>query len=581
MDSTDSEDVPSARRRALLAGAGGSIAALAGCVGNVRNILGRDEPNRITLTIAAVPADVDPIVVQIANRLRSNLQSIGIATTVDLLSLDTFRLEVLINHDFDIAITRHPGDVDPDFLYAALHSRFGPEGGWQNPYGYADLELDDDLAQQRHQSGVLRLDTVGDVLETVCQNQPFNPLVFPTERRVYNPNRLTGIDRKSFDRIDDLLRIVASGNLETLTVAIRNPSPTRNLNPLSVEYRTYDAIIGLLYDHLAVAAADEPIPWLAESLDWHDEGVSITLRESEWHDGERLTAEDVAFTYRMLADTTLGDQESPIPTSRYRGRIELVENVDVTSIRSLDIELDGDPAVAARALEVPIFPEHVWADRTDQAEIAGIELRETITQALIHDNMPPVGSGPYRYVDHSMREALVLEQVEGHFVNTDDALLSHAASAERIRFDVAPSDQRAIEMTVEGETDLTLDPIDPTVDIDRYDPPAIAEANPTGFYHVAYNTRNRPLSNPNFRRVISRLLDKSYLLDRIFDGYGRPTATPVGDDDWVPGSLQWNGADPEVPFFGSNGVLDAAAARSALTDAGYRYDEEGFLLGRQ
>lgn len=568
-------------RRALLAAAGSSLAATAGCVGNLRNILGREDPNRITLSIAAMPADADPNVIRIANRLRSNLQSIGVSTSLDLLSLETFRLEVLVNHDFDIAIARHPGDHDPDFLYSALHSRFAPESGWQNPYGFADLELDERLVAQRQQTGFDRRGTVVDILERINQEQPFNPLVFPTERRVHRPDRLGGIERKSFDRIDDLLRIIPAQDLETLTVSIMDPAPTRNLNPLTVEYRTRDAVIGLIYDHLAVAAPTGPIPWLAESIDWDDDGASISLRQVDWHDGERLTAEDVAFTYRFLEDTSRGNRESPVPAPRYRGRTELVEGVDVTSISSIDIEIDADPEVGARALELPILPEHVWQDRSGPADIGGVELREAITEALVHNNLPPVGSGPYRYVDSEARESLVLERVEDHFVESWDSLAAHAPVAETIVFDVMPSHERALEALEEGDLDLTLDPLAPDLALDRFDPEAVVEARPPSFYHVAYNTRDRPLSNPNFRRVVSRLLDKDHLLDSVFHGHGQPTATPLSDDDWLSDGLRWNGEDPEVPFFGQNGVLDAAAARDALTTAGYRYDEEGFLLGRQ
>lgn len=568
-------------RRGFLAATGAVAAATAGCVGNVRNILGRDDPERVSLSIVALPADADPVSVRIANRLRSNLQAIGIETSIDLLSPDSFRVEVLVNHNFDVAIARHPGGTDPDFLYSTLHSRFAPESGWQNPYGFTNLELDEALLEQRQLSGEDRRTLIGEILQRTAQEQPFNPIAFPLDRRAYRMDRVGQVDGKAFDKGFDLYNLSTTRSLDRMTLSIRDPAATRNLNPLSVEFRQRGLVTGLLYDQLAVRTPSGVVPWLASRIDWSGSTASITLREAQWHDGETLTAEDVAFTYRYLSDTSMGDRETAIPAPRYRGRLGLVDTTDVTSIRSLDITFDADPTVANRALLIPILPRHVWRDRTDPAELAGIEWRDTFTEGLVTSNMPPVGSGPYQYVDHQRREFLRLERVDDHFI--DRLELSHPVEtpAGTLQFDAVPNDPTALEGISEGEFDLTLDPIAPDEDLESLEFGEIAVADPPTFYHVAYNIRNRPLSNTNFRRVVSRLVDKQHLSDVVFEGFARVASTPVADPAWVPEDLRWDDGDPEVPFFGEDGVLGAARAREALIEAGYRYDEEGVLLGRR
>ncbi|MFU8866871.1 ABC transporter substrate-binding protein, partial [Natronococcus sp.] len=93
---------------------------------------------------------------------------------------------------------------------------------------------------------------------------------------------------------------------------------------------------------------------------------------------------------------------------------------------------------------------------------------------------------------------------------------------------------------------------------------------------VGFNARIEPFSNPHVRRLVSGLLDESWIVDEIFDGRATPTATPL-PEEWVPEGLLWEGADPVTPFFGDDGDLDAEAARAALEEAGYRYDDQGRL----
>lgn len=102
-----------------------------------------------------------------------------------------------------------------------------------------------------------------------------------------------------------------------------------------------------------------------------------------------------------------------------------------------------------------------------------------------------------------------------------------------------------------------------------------------GFYHIGYNTRRAPLSNPRFRRVLASLIDKQTLVDVAFDGYAEPAASPLAaTPEWVPSDLRWEDreTDPVHPFVGESGSLDSETARNRLREVGYRFDEEGRLL---
>jgi len=104
-----------------------------------------------------------------------------------------------------------------------------------------------------------------------------------------------------------------------------------------------------------------------------------------------------------------------------------------------------------------------------------------------------------------------------------------------------------------------------------------------GFYHVGYNARRAPLSNPRFRAVLASLLDKETLVDEAFSGYAEPAASPLAAaSEWVPEDLRWDDreTDPVYPFVGESGSVDVERARDRLRDAGYRFDDEGRLLSQ-
>lgn len=573
-------------RRQLLASAGAATAgAAAGCTGRVRSILSRDGTARVTLSIAAMPADVDEASVRIARHLRSNLDAVGVSTTIDYYPREEFRLEFLVNQSFDIAVGPHPGGTDPDVLYGMFHSSFGPEGGWQNPYGFADLELDDLLDRQRTETGRRRANTVGEILELTARAQPIAPLCVPVDHRLLRRDRVAGVEGRTFDTSSDLLALTRpdggpdGGRDDELVLSLGRTPPTENLNPLAVEHRKWGVLTGLMYDALAVQTVEGYRPWLAASVDWAGGDAEVTLREATWDDGEPVTASDVAFTYELLADTSLGELESPSPPPRFRGRSSLVSAVDVDGDREVTLSLAGADDIAWRALTVPVLPEHVWRDRTDRATTAGIVGEARTTDAVVADNIPPVGSGPYEFAGRSERDEVVVDRRADHFALTAEDLAAFRPPASRLRFVVAPSHAAARDWTRSGEVDLTVSPVHHET-AESVEDPLVATSPAAGFYHLGYNTREQPLSNVQFRRLVSRLLDKRWVAESVFGGHAQPVATPLTADRWVPPSLAWDpqDGDPEVPFLGADGHLDADTARNHLVEMGYQYSEDGDLV---
>jgi len=255
---------------------------------------------------------------------------------------------------------------------------------------------------------------------------------------------------------------------------LRNDRITRNRNPIAAEHRDNGDLIGLLYEPLvrSIGGSETPVPWLARTVEFDEDDPStatIQLRRTPWHDGEPLTARDVSFTYEFLKDTSLGEFDTPVPTPWRRGRLSLVEDVTVHSDGRFRIEFTTrNRELAYRALTVPILPEHVWRERSESADLAGVDLIGQTTDALVDSNEEAIGSGPVEFEEATADESISLARFEDHFLHTDDTegippRIAGTAAFDRIGFTVAPSHNAAVQLLVNDEADGVADGLQASV----------------------------------------------------------------------------------------------------------------------
>lgn len=118
---------------------------------------------------------------------------------------------------------------------------------------------------------------------------------------------------------------------------------------------------------------------LADKVDISADKKTYTFslnRNARWHDGEPLTARDVAFTFELIQDPKVG---SPLLNSFQGVHVSVVDDYTIQFILS-----EPYPAFLS-AMTTGILPEHVWSDiPRDQTRLA-------------EANLKPVGSGPYQF----------------------------------------------------------------------------------------------------------------------------------------------------------------------------------------
>lgn len=304
----------------------------------------------------------------------------------------------------------------------------------------------------------------------------------------------------------------------------------------------------MIYDSLVWKdSTGEILPWLAESFESDDDGTThtFTLRpDISWHDGEPLTARDVAFTFQYFRDQTLSPQiiVQPLP-----GIEEVVAVDDLTvefRLATPLAEFFGLGGVGS----ILIVPEHIWSDIPD----AGMATDPAVL----------VGSGPYRLDSYSEGEgSYVYIANEEYFLgapfvsrlefsDVDDALAG--LSTGDLDFASASGVVPAVLESFEANPELT-----------------VLEAPPgnsgSGLY---WNIGlGGALADVVFRRACALAIDRDDLVQRLHGGNAQP-----GNPGWIPPGNPFHVEVEQYSF-------DVGAAEAMLDDAGYVRDGDGLRQG--
>ena len=132
----------------------------------------------------------------------------------------------------------------------------------------------------------------------------------------------------------------------------------------------------------------EYIPWLAEKYAYNADFTAITVNLRAgvlWSDGKPFTADDVVFTYQLLAANPNMTWASE--TNKYVASAEKVDDLTVKiNLKSANPRLhlirEAFPAVGIWG-GLTMLPKHIWEGQ----------------DPLTFKNYPPVGTGPYKLVN--------------------------------------------------------------------------------------------------------------------------------------------------------------------------------------
>lgn len=253
----------------------------------------------------------DPIRYEGAFIVAEAWRELGLDVTVTPLEFSTLLDRFYARQDFDAAVVGWSGRVDrldPHFFLGTLDSRQSGLGA-NNPGGYSSPEYDALFdAQSREFDISERQRLVHEMQELYMPDVPVAILFNRDEVVAYNHTAFTNMNAMAGEGLySEWVPMQAQPLTDRRTLRIGGPQAPDNINPLASTSVWGWKWMRLYYDRLVRLSPDvEPVPWMAASVEATDDTtIVVTLREGlTFHDGEPVTAADVAFTftYYMEAD---------------------------------------------------------------------------------------------------------------------------------------------------------------------------------------------------------------------------------------------------------------------------------------
>jgi peptide/nickel transport system substrate-binding protein len=313
-------------------------------------------------------------------------------------------------------------------------------------------------------------------------------------------------------------------------------------------------IINLVYDALITTdLRNKAQPQLAKEWSVDSSGKVWTFKLHDgvkWHDGQPLTAEDVAFTYNMIKGF-----ESFALIKSYTSLLEKAEAPDpTTAVLTFEQPVSNTDE---RFSSVYILPKHIWEKFKDEKAATEFE------------NLEMIGSGPFKLTEFKSGEFTRLTANKEHFLTPP--------KVDEVIFKVYQNDDAMVQALKTGEVDV-IEPPKTVVRALQSEPNIKVEIGASlSLTDIILNTtdpKNCPkdvgkctghpaLRDVKVRQALAYATDKQALIDTVLLGLGAPGLSLV-----MPGHGDGYAKDvKDYPF-------DIEKAKQILEDAGYK-DTDG------
>ena len=325
------------------------------------------------------------------------------------------------------------------------------------------------------------------------------------------------------------------------------------LNPFLHRIPSERQVLSLVYDTLTKISPNWSVqPWLAVSWEVSSNGLIWTfhlVRDAEWHDGKKLTAYDVEFTFNYICKwrfwelgTAVNSVQKAEAVNDYCVKIHTKEPF-AAFLSYVTSNLPG------------IVPKHIW---NDDARISNPNSFKNL------ESWGWIGSGPFMLKDWKPGVGVRLEANERYFKGVP--------LAESIDMPIIPEDEKMVQSLKSGTIDILTPSIAPSWG--NIAPSVVSSLSGDSninliwtpdieAFYVCFNLRRYPFNIKDFRRAIAHSVDPNKI-DTILEGYTLP-----GNQGFVPPALEfWYNSNVSKYEF------DLKRARNILDSLGW-IDNDG------
>lgn len=280
---------------------------------------------------------------------------------------------------------------------------------------------------------------------------------------------------------------------EKIQLAIQKPS---TISPITNTDESVLNVLNLVYDGLFELNKNyNAIPKLVKNSKMSSDGkqMDIVLKDAKWHDGNPVTADDVAFTVSSIRSNK---------TSPYNYMVQNISDVVVNGEKNLTIKFKNNAAFAKENLTFPII---------SKVQLSGKDINNV--------DANKVGNGVYKIASYSDREGISLEVNKDYYGDIPK-------SAMNINVNIVPNED-AVVSTVEAlESDMVKADSDnlSRFQNSRFD---IKSYEGRDYDAVIINQSNPLLANANFRKAIVSAINRTAIIENGYMGYVHSVNIPI------------------------------------------------------
>jgi peptide/nickel transport system substrate-binding protein len=277
----------------------------------------------------------------------------------------------------------------------------------------------------------------------------------------------------------------------TLTIAVSdNPQV---MNPLYANDRVTLTIQQSLYSPLYHLKDGKKEYVLAESFTPSEDQLKWTLKLKDnlkWHDGEKITADDVIFTIESILDEK---QNSSIRGSFiFNGKPLEVKKVDDLTVEFILPQVSA--AFEGVMNDFFPIPKHVFENETDLMKS--------------EKNQHPIGSGPFKFKEFKADEYVILERFDDYFAGKP--------KLDSIVYRVVKDPNTANISLQNGQINMRmLEPQDykKLNDTGKFSMVTFPEGR---LFYMAFNLNSEVVQIKEVRQAIAHALDKEEMIKSAF-----------------------------------------------------------------
>ena len=323
----------------------------------------------------------------------------------------------------------------------------------------------------------------------------------------------------------------------TLYLSMRNAT---TLNPLLNQDSSVDTILKLIYMPLIrLDEKNKPIPSIAQSWSFDEGGAVLTMnlrQDIYWQDGTNLTADDVIYSFDILAKTANMN-------AVYKKCMNYIRTYRKLSDYSIEIGFYQNFSGNLYALLMPIISRQYYGYNANSEK-----------------NMIPMGNGYFQFENYLPAKEMRLKKCISSFGTT--------AHIDEIVVNISTDEDTDLYSFEQGLTDLLFVG---SSDIGKSD-----NENDMKYYScvmnyydfVGFNFLKNLFQDSNVRKAIACITPKDSLIEGVYLGHGIAAETPVNPTYWY--------YEPEITKY----EYSVGQAREYLEASNWRDNNEDGILDR-